>query len=73
MGDISILIFEILFVDTSQAMVDSWSVPFGEAFSNSEKVQLYEVLELHCLLQRLVHFFILLPGHSFKPKEEAPY
>ncbi|XP_058198411.1 uncharacterized protein LOC131313934 isoform X1 [Rhododendron vialii] len=28
---------------SSQAMVDSWSVPFGEAFNNSEKVQIYEV------------------------------
>ncbi|PSR89906.1 Rop guanine nucleotide exchange factor like [Actinidia chinensis var. chinensis] len=26
-----------------EAMVDSWSVPFLEAFNNSEKVQLYEV------------------------------
>lgn len=28
---------------SSQAMVDSWSVPFLEAFSNSEKIKLYEV------------------------------
>ncbi|XP_057483535.1 uncharacterized protein LOC130770203 isoform X1 [Actinidia eriantha] len=28
---------------SSQAMVDSWSMPFLEAFNNSEKVQLYEV------------------------------
>ncbi|KVH90728.1 uncharacterized protein LOC112521420 isoform X1 [Cynara cardunculus var. scolymus] len=28
---------------TSQEMIDSWSVPFAEAFSGSEKVQLYEI------------------------------
>ncbi|KAJ7981090.1 hypothetical protein O6P43_000406 [Quillaja saponaria] len=28
---------------SSQAMIDSWSVPFLDAFSNSKEVQLYEV------------------------------
>lgn len=54
-------LFCLSFRASSQAMVDSWCIPFLEAFSGSEKVQLYEVsiIESWLLSRKLVKKLLL--------------
>ncbi|CAI9289967.1 unnamed protein product [Lactuca saligna] len=55
---------------TSQAMTDSWSFPFVEAFRDSEKVQLYEISFIESWFLSLAPIKTLLLRMLKKPKRQ---
>lgn len=57
---------------SSQPMVNSWSIPFLDAFSNSEKVQLYEVsfVDSWLLSRNLIKKLLLRMMRKSNPEEK---